>query len=511
VEALAAIEQAHARTIPWDEAGKRSFDLILAASPKGDLRLLRGPRVLLPHGAGFGKTVRGEGSDDSASGLDPAYLLPEGHAVASFYALAHPNQVSRLEAVSPQAVTHAAVVGDPTLERVLASRSRRDHYRAVLGTGARKLIALTSTWGPESLLRRRPTLPAELVSRLPYDEYQLALIVHPNERSRIGDFELSERLAPALDAGMVLARPYEGWAAVLIAADAVVTDHGSAALYAAALDRPLIAAYDGGQELIPGSPMAELLNRIPRLDDLDGLDDVDRLDPLDRLEAALSAHRPGVVRALSELAFAEQGHALERLREELYGLLDLTPRDFAVRPRLLPAPTPPARTPAAFAVRTQLGGGQVHVDRFPDHAAVTGHHLAAEFGAASEQHVQSAGLLYCRADLPPAAPHSVTWTAAGWTAHILDSFPACRTAAAVLSSSLCVARTRAGSLLSVRITPCQDSGQIINTDPAAVFSAVHDWLPAHSDLPATVTCVIGGRAFPAHLSPATAEEAAHEL
>jgi hypothetical protein len=485
--------------MPWDEACERSFDLILVASPKGDLRLLRGPRVLLPHGAGFSKTVRGEGSSDSASGLDPAYLLSEGRAVASLYALAHPSQVSRLATVSPVAVAHTAVVGDPTLDRVLASCSLRDRYRAVLGTGARKLIALTSTWGPESLLRRRPALPADLVARLPYDEYQLALIVHPNERSRIGDFDLSERLAPALDAGMVLARPYEEWAAVLIAADAVVTDHGSAALYAAALDRPLIAAYDGGQELIPGSPMAEILTRIPRMN-----------APGD-LEAALAAHRPGSVSALSALAFAEQGRALERLREELYTLLDLAPRASAVMPRLLPSPVPPARTPAAFAVRTHLGGdGQVRVDRFPAHTGLTGHHLAAEHGAAGERHVQSAGLLYRRAD-SPTAPHGVTWAAGEWAQNILDSYPGCGTAAAVLSSSLCVVRTRAGSLLSVRIGPCEENGRIVRTDPAAVLSAVHAWLAARPDVPAAFACVVGGRAFPARLSPTTAEEAAHEI
>ena len=121
---------------------------------------------------------------------------------------------------------------------------------------------------------------------LPHDAYQLALILHPNERARLGDHDLTELLNPALEAGLLLAAPFEEWAAVLVAADAVVTDHGSTALYAAALDRPIVAAYDGGDELIPGSPMDQLLSRSPRLDSPTGL------------EAALGAHRPGIAREI---------------------------------------------------------------------------------------------------------------------------------------------------------------------------------------------------------------------
>ncbi|MFE4533689.1 translation initiation factor 2 [Streptomyces scopuliridis] len=515
VDALAAIERVHARTIPWDEACRRSFDLILAASPKGDLGLLRGDRVLLPHGAGFNKTIRGEGSGDSASGLDPAYVLPGGRPVSTLYALAHPSQVARLAAVSPSAARQSAVVGDPTLERLLASRSHRDQYRAALGTGGRELIVLTSTWGPESLLARRPALPAELAVRLPHDRYQLALIVHPNERSRTGVLDLAERLAPALDAGLVLAGPYEEWAAVLVAADAVVTDHGSTALYAAALDRTVIAAYDGGDELIPGSPMAELLAHSVRLERSDR--------PESSLEAAietaLDAHRPGVTRAFADAAFAERGHALERLREEVYGLLGLDPLADPATARVLPPPAPSARVPAAFAVRVHIGGAEVRVERYPAHSDAPAHHLAAEHGTASERHAQSAGLLYRRAERSTASPqrsiaspHREVRTAAGWTAGILDSYPGCRTAAVVLSPSLCVLRTRSGALLTVRVSPCRETDRIVEADPAAVLSAVHAWLGARpgQSVAATadaITCRTGQWRFPVRLSPATPDEA----
>ncbi len=162
------------------------------------------------------------------SGLKPGVLptIP-----IALHALAHPSQVARLAVGDTRTVRRAKVIGDPTVDRALASRPLRDHYRAALRTGPRTLLTLVSTWGRESLLRQRPDLPAQLAAHLPYDEYQLALVVHPNEHSRLGTFELAEMLAPALDAGMILAAPHEEWASVLIAADALITDHGSAALY----------------------------------------------------------------------------------------------------------------------------------------------------------------------------------------------------------------------------------------------------------------------------------------
>ncbi|MBO0804080.1 MAG: hypothetical protein J2P25_13530 [Nocardiopsaceae bacterium] len=490
VEALAAIERVRARSLPWSQACQQSFDLILAASPKGDLQQLQGPCVLLPHGAGFNKTVPGEG-DPVPSGLDPANLLHDGRVLASVYALAHPSQLGRLAALSPEAAERATVTGDPVLDRILASRAQRDHYRAVLGTGGRRLIVLTSTWGPESLLERRPGLFMDLATRLPHDAYQLAAIVHPNVRSEIGDFDLSERLAPALDAGMILAEPYEEWAAVLIAADAVITDHGSTALYAAALDCPLIGACDGGAELLPGSPMAGLLDASPHLE-----------QPGD-LEAAIAAYRPGSGPALAESAFAEQGHAVERLQAEVYRLLGLTPPPVPVSARILPPPATTGRPVSAFAVNALVSGTEVRVERFPAHTDSPAHHLAAEYGAASERHIRGAGLVYRRAGQAPSSPHSETRTEAEWTSRILSGYPGCRTAAVILDPELCVARTRAGSFLSIRIEPRETSGRIVHVDPAAVLSAVHARLAVDPGLPVVLTCVIGQRRFQARLLPTT--------
>ena len=504
-DTLAAIDTLGGRTVPWSEALTRTYDLIVAASPKGDLGLLRGPQVLLPHGAGFNKSIPGEGSADSASGLDPSYLRRADHdAPIALHALAHPGQVTRLAATNPSAARQAKVIGDLTLERVLASSPLRDGYRAALGTGARKLLVLTSTWGPESLIRRHPGLPARLAGQLPYDEYQLALVVHPNERSLLGTQELTERLAPAVDAGLILPDPHEEWASVLIAADALVTDHGSAALYyCAAQDRPVVSVHPGGGELIPGSPMGELIERVPQLRRAEDIVDV------------LRSYRPGPGHTAAQAAFAPPGDAVDRLRTEVYALLALAPPAHPAAPRLLPAPTPAARVPAAFDVHVDTTATGLRVTRHPAHTGPPGHHLAAEHGAAAEQLTRSAGLLYRRLLPESGAPVDVTWTADGWTRHALSAYPNCRTAAALLPNGGCLLRVRGHEQpYAVRVEPLPEGGRVVRLDPAVVLSAVHARLVSPQPAPdgdTVVNCLVGERTFRIVLRPATDAETVQEV
>ncbi|MFK0295518.1 translation initiation factor 2 [Streptomyces sp. NPDC090442] len=498
-EALGALDGAGARLVPWDDAVRTSYDLVLAASPKGDLDRLRGPLVLLPHGAGFGKSLPGEGSADSASGLDATFLIRDGVPLADLHALAHGAQVAALTERCPAAAPRAAVVGDPTLDRLLASRGRRERYRAALGTGGRRLVVLTSTWGPESLLARHPGLPARLVAELPQDAYQVALVLHPNDHSETGAQDLAEWLAPAVAGGLLVPRPYEEWAAVLVAADAVLTDHGSTALYAAALDRPLLAVCDGGTELLPGSPMARLLAAVPAFRSPDDLD------------AAVARHRPGSVRALADGAFAERGRALERLRAAVYGRLGLSPPAAPAEPRLLPPPRRTAPAPVAWAVRTTVTGTTVTVERHPPGGDGPLGHLAVEEDAASVRHARSAAVLLRRA-----RPGSgdTAWTAGGWTTHALARYPGRRTAAVLLAADRCVLRRPGGAPLSVRIAAREAAGRVHRPDPAAVVSAVHAWLArsgTEAAWPVTLICRIGGRSYRVRLAPATEDEAALEV
>ncbi|MEV6168322.1 translation initiation factor 2 [Streptomyces sp. NPDC051954] len=500
-DTLSAIDAHGGRTVPWSEACGSTYDLVMAASPKGDLRLLHGPHVLLPHGAGFNKSIPGEGSADSASGLDPTYLRrAHDDGPIALHALAHPDQVTRLAATNPRAARHAKVIGDLTLDRVLASLSLRDGYRAALGTGARELLVLVSTWGPESLIRQHPGLPARLAALLPYDEYQLALVIHPNERSLLGTYDLTERLAPALDAGMVLPDPHEEWASALIAADALVTDHGSAALYyCAAGDRPVVSVHRGGGELIPGSPMGVLLDRIPQLGRAEDITD------------ALEAYRPGPGHAAAEAAFTLDGEAAERLRTEVYTLLGLTPRPHDVTPRLLPPPAPAPRVPTAFDVHVVTATDGLRITRHPAGTGLPGHHLAVEYGTAPEQLTRSAGLLYRRSLPRSAAPVDLAWTADGWTRHALSAYPGCRSAGALLRSGACLLRVRGHEQsYVVQAEPRPEGGLTAQLDPAIALSAAHARLISPQPAPdgrTALNCLIGERTFRIALRPATDTEA----
>ncbi|TDC73682.1 translation initiation factor 2 [Streptomyces hainanensis] len=505
-DALSAIDALGGHTVPWSEACDGTYDLVVAASPKGDLSQLRGPHVLLPHGAGFNKSIPHEGSADSASGLDPAYLRRIGHddTPIALHALAHPHQVARLAATDPPAARHAKVIGDLTLERVLTSAPLRDRYRASLGTGARKLLALVSTWGPESLIQQHPGLPAQLAAQLAHDEYQLALVVHPNERSLLGTYELTERLAPALDAGMILPDSHEEWASVLIAADALITDHGSAALYyCAAQDRPIVSVHRGGGELIPDSPMAVLLGRIPQL------------GRAEDVAETLRAYRPGAGHAAAQAAFAPPGDAVDRLRTEIYALLGLTPPAHDVAARPLPLPAPAMRVPAAFDVHVETTAAGFRITRHPAGKALPGHHLAVEHGAADEQLARSAGLLYRRPLPASAAPVDLAWTADGWTRHALSAYPGCRSAAALLPSGECLLRVRGHErMYAVQTEPRPERGQVVRIDPAVALSAVHARLLSPQPAPESRTmlnCLIGERTFRIVLRPATDTEATHVI
>ncbi|MFG3253240.1 translation initiation factor 2 [Streptomyces sp. NPDC048172] len=506
-DALTLIDTVGGRLIPWHEACERSYDLVVSASPKGDLHLLRGKRVLLPHGAGFNKALPWEGSSDSASGLDPLFLeQTDDAAPIALHAVSHPDQISRLASVAPRAAQKAKVTGDPTLDRVLAANSSRDRYRGAMRTGPRKLLALTSTWGPDSLLWRRPELPAQLVAQLPYDDYQVALIVHPNEWSRLGEYELHEWLAPALEGGMLLPDPRDEWASVLVAADALITDHGSTALYYAAVqDRPLVGAGGGTSELIRDSPMEVLLSRIPQLGDAGSV------------VSALAAYRPGAATAAARAAFAHQGDALGRIRTELYALLGLDPPHFTCTVRELPSPRPASRVPTAFDVHIESAPDGIRVARHPAGTGPPGHHLAVEEGAATERFARSADLLYRRPLPQPCATAGLAWSSDGWTRWALSEHPACRSAAAVLPSGVCLLRVRGREApYAVEAEPRSVNGRIARIDPAAALSAVHAWLVSRRagpgpgpgpDAPSRLTCVIGDGAFPVQLRPATSEEA----
>ncbi|WP_017541854.1 hypothetical protein [Nocardiopsis halophila] len=356
VLAAAGVEQ----VLSWEEAVARreEFALAMAASPKEGLHRLSTaggtaapsgpPLLLMPHGAGHNRLVQeADGPLRTASGLAPEQLLHAGVPVPTVLALSHPEQRGRLR--GPLERIRTEVVGDPSFDRMRDNEGRRDRFRRALGVpeGGR-LVVLSSTWNRDSLVGSVREGIRRVLRRLPCEEYRTALVVHPNVWHRHGrrkGLELLLRRERA--AGLALVDPHEGWRAALIAADAVVGDHGSTTYYAAALGRPVLLAAFGRDELDPASPLHAFGAACPVL--------APDEDPLRRIEEVVDAPRPRT----RGLLIDRVGQAAERLRAQCYALLGLDPPEGPVEPPPLPDPLVHTAETTAWRVGAEEGGSDL--------------------------------------------------------------------------------------------------------------------------------------------------------
>lgn len=329
--------------LPWRQATQTRFDLALAASD-GLLEWVHAPVLTMLHGAGYNKyPARWDGygptAPREAAGPERSRLVCHGRMIASAIVLPTRCQVDRLRRSCPEAAQVAVIAGDPCYDRLAASLSSRDSYRRTLGVGDRKLVAVSSTWGPGSLLNSKPGLLAELVRQLPPEEYQVAAIVHPGVWYWHGPRQIRAWYADCIRRGMVLIPPGDGWRAVLAAADFVVGDHGSVTCYSAAAGIPVLLASLPVAEIEPGSPVAHLGKIAPRL----------RLDRpyAEQLRRAASAWRPEQHSALQALVTDIPGQSARALRSVIYGLMKLP--EPAEEPPVRPVPVPrPVIVPDSF-------------------------------------------------------------------------------------------------------------------------------------------------------------------
>ncbi|WP_329144589.1 hypothetical protein OIU91_09120 [Streptomyces sp. NBC_01456] len=363
-----------ARVLSWREATRRRFDLAVACAVHPSMRQLDAPLLVMPHGAGYNRLVTESTGDPGApAGLSRRELMRGRRVLPAAIGVSHEEQIDRLARTCPQAVPVARLVGDYCWDRIEQSRPRRDLYRARLGVGqGRRLVVVNSTWSEHSLLGRHPDLPAKLVAALPADEFAVALVLHPNVWARHSRHRVHQRLARAMDAGLLVLPPQEGWRAALIASDWVVGDHGSTTFYSAALHRVLLLAATGLDELDPASPTAALSRAAPRLDP-DG-------DLLAQLLAAAEQHRPQRLQAPVDGQLEARGEAGRRLQEVMYPFLahrNITLPAESPLPDPVPEPHPERRVgPTAFDVTGEvLPDGSVAVRRRPvlAHAAHEAH------------------------------------------------------------------------------------------------------------------------------------------
>ncbi|WP_246430261.1 hypothetical protein [Streptomyces rectiverticillatus] len=459
------------RIMPWSQLETVTPDLILSASenidvPEGDC-----PVLVLPHGIGFQKLVPDSRAPRSRlSGVVPDSLLESGRA---WLAVSHPDQERQLLATHPKTAGRTLLVGDPCFDELAVSLPRAAAYRDALGAAdGRRLVVVSSTWGPTSLLGRYPKLPAELLAALPYDEYRVAAVVHPNVWAAHGSWQIRALQAEALEAGLLLMPTVHAWRSALVAASAVVGDHGSVTLMGAALGKPvLLAAF--GSDSVPGTAAACLAQAAPHLDP--------RGDLRRQIEDAVQSHSPDRYAAISELAFAEPGLALTRLRAALYRLLKLAePTSGPPAVLSLPHPDPPAATVTSWTVTTAVtasaaGHPRVTVHRHP--AAVSGDrqeaagtflHLACDEAERDHRLTESASVVVRR------HPAETAVSALGWIRETLHRLPGSLVCGVPVNGNGFLLGTRGGLITEATVTgPAIDPGL-----PAAlVYACLRAGLP----------------------------------
>ena len=237
--------------LPWKLAIEEHPDLVVSASAGPELHEAGAPVALIPHGATYNRLLKGL---SGAAGTAREQLIGADGELPAFMAMPGLAAVDQLEADCPEASASAEVTGDLCMERLRRSTPLRRAYREALGVAPhRKLVVVSSSWGPYSLTATDRSLPEHLLSVLPADEFAVAYLPHPNlDADHRGN--LLAYMRPRLHNGLIMIPPEEGWRAALIAADCVVGDSGSVTFYAANLGRPVLLAAFAFEEMAPGSP-----------------------------------------------------------------------------------------------------------------------------------------------------------------------------------------------------------------------------------------------------------------
>jgi hypothetical protein len=413
--------------------------------------------------------------------LSPEWLLDEhGIPVADALVLSHPEQYERLRAVCPEAAPTAVLAGDPCWDRMLAARHYRDRFRRALGIRAgQRLVLLNSTWNPESLFGDGgsddilPSLLPRLSSEFPTDEYRFAAVLHPNIWHGHGPGQIRAWLDRARRAGLTLIDPLHGWRQALIAADAVIGDHGSVTYYAAALGIPVLLGAAPLASLAPEAPVHDFVRAAPRLDPAFPL--------RPQVEAVVRDHRPRPETA--EFISSVPGESATRLRSLFYEALGIPEPDgpALLEPLLLPPYEPPSHTVPLLVLTRLLGAREIEVTRYagqhPPADSAGEMHLAVHEDTREVHQLALADVVF-RYGEPDDARFG---TPELWTTEALALHPQCTLAAYVSGPGECTVRTRAGELLQMRAEPDADA------DPAVYTSALYAWLAAGKSLEELVT------------------------
>ncbi len=451
--------------ISWDDALSIEFDLAITASFGGDLHRINAPLIALPHGAGYTKFTKYKvQSTKSVFGLGREQLTHQGRVYLATVALSHEEQREQLAHSCPEALAVAEVVGDPCYDRLLVSARRREFFRQEFGVQpGQRLLVLTSTWGPGSLLGRRPDIAEQLLAELPMDDYRLAAVLHPNVWHGHGPWQVRSWLAKAERAGLMLVPPEEGWRAALIAGDLIIGDHGSVTVYGAALGRPVALGAFAHEDLDPSCPTAELGRILPGL--------IPERPVKPQLEAILAAHDARRITAITDRVLGHPMESYNRLTSLFYRLMALPPPSATASPSAVPGPVVNTRGTSSAVVFAEADSGQATVElvRFPARLSVAdvamegAAHIAATT-AEPDLHVLESAAVMVRPGEEGVADAAI------WAERTLQDYPAARLAISPVGPGRCL-------VMGSRLSAVCDY-EPMSADLMMVGSAVYAWLDA---------------------------------
>jgi hypothetical protein len=322
--------------VPWPQAVRHEFDLVLDAS-RTDTDPAPGPLLVTPHGAGSLKSrLRSRLGGPAAQpthGLTREELMQHGRVLPSVLVLTHDDELAVLRQSCPEAVPTAVVAGDLCLDRMRASLPYRQRYRHALGVDSgRTLVVVSSTWSSESVFGQMPGLYRQLMDELPSQECRVAAVLHPNIWRVHGRRQVRAWLSDCTRRGMMLLPPEEGWRAAMVAADVLLGDHGSTTQYGAAIGAPTVLAAFPDDNIRPDSPADVLARTAPRMNTDQPL--------LTQLRRAMTQADTSTPKVMADRLTSRPGEAARILRQSMYRLLAIPEPTHAAPVSPVPLPQP---------------------------------------------------------------------------------------------------------------------------------------------------------------------------
>ncbi|WP_405680463.1 hypothetical protein [Streptomyces sp. NBC_01238] len=480
--------------MPYEQATETEVDLIISASFGGQLDFFSGQLAILSHGVGYTKRLAtpdtGSGSGAvPVFGLAPEWLLSRGVPVADALVLSHPEQYERLRIACPEAAPTAVLAGDPCFDRMLAARPYRERFRRALGVRpGQRLVLLNSTWNSDSLVGDSEEGGGDVIAALldrvatefPVDEYRFAAILHPNVWQGHGPGQIRSWLDRARRGGLALIDPLKGWRQALLAADAVIGDHGSVTYYAAALGTPVLLGAAPLDALDPDAPISAFMREAPQLNPEASLSA--------QIERLIARHRP--LPGPAEFTTSVPGESAERLRRLFYSMMGAPEpaRPASLKPLTLPDYEAGTVTVPLRVLSQVRGPGEIAVSRWagppPWTSADSGGdgdddgygygemHVAVHEDTRDVDQLDLADVIF--RDGAPDDPRFGSPSI--WTAEVLRRYQCCSLAAYVTGPSACVVRMRGEEPLRVVAAPATSTEGVRGVDPAVYASALYAWL-----------------------------------